>query len=158
MTLARLHTVDPSLPGAYHVVTRCVRQARLSGRDAASGRDYSHRKGWIEGRIHELAAQFAIAVYAYAVMDNHVHLVVQTDPQSTAAWSAQEVARRWAMVRPRPFASASAMEEWIEGQVNNAERIEEYRKRLASLSWFMRLLNEPIARRANAEDDCKGHF
>jgi hypothetical protein len=36
--------------------------------------------------------------------------------------------------------------------------IEVYRERLASLSWFMKCLNEPIARQANQEDNCTGHF
>ena len=38
------------------------------------------------------------------------------------------------------------------------ERTEEWRRRLAELSWYMRALNEHIARRANREDGCRGRF
>lgn len=158
MTLARLHTVDPHSSGAYHVVSRCVRQAWLFARDAETGRDLSHRKRWVEERIHLLAAHFAIAVYAYAIMDNHVHIVVQTDPDRPLSWSAETVLRRWLAVCPRRFESDADLEQYIERQSENSSRVAELRARLGSLSWFMRLLNEPIARRANAEDSRKGRF
>lgn len=43
-------------------------------------------------------------------------------------------------------------------QATISDIITEYRKRLSNLSWFMKCLNESIARRANQEDNCTGHF
>lgn len=46
----------------------------------------------------------------------------------------------------------------ILGLRSEPERLKEIRSRLGSLSWFMRALNEPIARWANEEDGCSGRF
>ena len=128
---------------------------RLCGEDQGSGRSYEHRRQWVEDSIAELAKVFAVAVWGYAVMSNHLHVVVEVIPQVAAAWSADEVAARWCRAYPRQNQDANARAEVLAG---NAERIEVLRGRLSNLSWFMRRLAEPIARRANREDGCKGHF
>ncbi len=162
MTSPRRQIVDPAEPGFYHCISRCVRRAFLCGRDGESGDSFEHRKQWVEDRLLELATMFAVGIYAYAVMSNHVHVVVYVDPGAALAWSPEEVAERW--VRLFPVRSLdgsvdeSATANRAQAMLGNPQRIAECRARLASLSWFMRCLNEPIARRANHEDMCTGRF
>jgi REP element-mobilizing transposase RayT len=155
MTYARSILVPPGSPGTYHCVSRCVRRAWLCGTDRESGTSFEHRRQWVEDRIHELADIFAVAIWGYAVMSNHLHVVVQVIPSATASWSAEEVAQRWTRLFPRENQDDDKR---VQALAGNAERIDVLRRRLADLSWFMRRLSEPIARRANREDGCKGHF
>ena len=147
----------------YHVVSRCVRRAFLCGADRHSGQNFDHRRGWIEARIAQLASVFAIDVAAYAVMSNHYHLVVHVDRNRALSWDADEVLARWT----RLFSGPPLVARYLSPEraaLSGAElaRVMEYaecyRTRLHDLSWFMRVLNESIARQANAEDDCTGRF
>ena len=161
MTSARSLLVDPDAPGFYHCISRCVRRAWLCGVDPYSGTSYEHRKAWVEQRLLELAEIFAVGVYAYAVMSNHVHVVLRIDPTATAMWADEEVATRWvrlfpAVVDGEPDETSCRMKE--QTLLANADRLVACRQRLGSLGWFMKALNEPIARRANREDACTGRF
>ncbi len=127
-----------------------------------TNQDYSHRKAWLVERLQYLAAVFAIEVCAYAVMDNHYHVILRLIPGLVASWSDLEVARRWLMLFPghRALGGAAALpaEEEIRALTQCPERIAQLRQRLCSLSWFMGRLNEFIARAANKEDGVKGRF
>jgi REP element-mobilizing transposase RayT len=161
MPRARKHLVCLSDTPYYHVTSRCVRRAFLCGTDKATGRSYEHRREWIEDRVRVLSSLFSIDICAYAVMTNHYHLVVKISPVESVDWSDDEVLDRWTALFRGPL---------IVQQYRNGELLTEaeqdtlrsmttvFRSRLQSLSWFMKCLNEPIARKANAEDCCTGHF
>ena len=65
--------VDSDAPGFYHCVSRCVRRAFLCGTDAYTGRCFENRKPWGEERLLELADIFAVGVYDFAGVSNHLH-------------------------------------------------------------------------------------
>ena len=157
MGLPRSKYVLEGQEGVYHCFSRCVRRAFLYGFDALTQRDFSHRKGWLVERLRYLATIFAIEVCAYAVMDNHYHVILRTRPDLAASWSDWEVATRWLTLFPRNRHRAPAENE-IRALVERPERIAQLRQRLTSLSWFMGQLNEFIARAANKEDKVKGRF
>lgn len=145
----------------YHCTSRCVRRAFLCGTDAFSGRCYEHRRHWLEAKLLEFGGIFALNICAYAVMSNHYHVVLHVDPAQAKAWSSDEVIERW----HRLFAGKLLSQRYLAGEsLNSAERqalddlILEWRTRLQDISWFMRVLNERIARQANAEDGCTGRF
>ena len=150
--------VPPTTPGTYHCVSRCVRRAFLCGEDVLTGQSYEHRRRWLEERILELARVFAVAIHGYAVMSNHFHLIVETDPNAPSQWSDEQVATRWLALSTKAGDADKPLAPRIAQLAENTQRINELRQRLGSLSWFMKYLKEPIARRANREDQCKGCF
>lgn len=161
MAIRRSELIDNENGGYYHLMTRCVRRAFLCGDDEETGINYDYRREWIENRILEMAKYFAVEVYAYAVMHNHYHLVVYVDPKAPEQWSDLEVAERWLNVFPGrynhpKFKTQRAYR--IQAMVKDKLLMDTYRERLGNLSWLMRRINEPLAKMANAEDFCKGHF
>ena len=163
MTRPRSSLVSLTDTPWYHLVNRCVRRAFLCGQDAASGHNFDHRRGWIETRIRELASVFTIDVAAYAVMSNHYHVVLRVDAQRASALDDEAVLRRWTQLFTGPLLVQRYLSD-ARSQMGQAEcdKVQEfaalYRARLHDLSWFMRVLNESIARQANAEDGCTGRF
>ena len=180
--------------GVYHCVQRVVRRAFLCGVDPLSGNSYDHRRTWIRDRLESLAGLFGVEIAAFAVMSNHLHVILRNRPDVVALWSDQEVAQAVAgsLPGPRGDQAGSSPPHWLPSLGQRPKRPDRYRLalqpchrageptdpleqavamltadpalmatirgRLSSLSWFMRALAEPIARRANREDHCTGRF
>jgi REP element-mobilizing transposase RayT len=161
MTQARSTLVSATDTPYYHCISRCVRRAFLCGYDTRSQTDYEHRRQWLEDKLNKTADAFSIKLCAYAVMSNHYHVVVHIHTDIASTWSKREVVRRWHSLFNGTYLSQcfDAREPLLPSQLEVLDRdIEIWRERLCSLSWFMKVVNESVARRANLEDQCTGHF
>lgn len=146
----------------YHCVSRCVRRAFLCGEDRYTGESYEHRRAWVEKRVLEVASVFAIDVSSFAIMTNHYHLVLHVDIDTASGWSTDDVISRWHALFNGTYLSqryATNPDALLQSEREHViNLVETWRSRLISVSWFMRCANEPIARQANAEDNCTGAF
>ena len=162
MTIARQYQVCLEQTPFYHCYSRCVRGAFLCGDDSRSGNNYDHRKQWIVSRLKFLSYVYAIDICAYAIMDNHYHVVLHVDKARAESWTHEEVAERWMQL----YKGHILVDRWLANPAAIAEAewnvieelLETWRTRLYEIQWFMRGINETIARMANEEDSCKGRF
>jgi len=105
-----------------------------------------------------LAARYLVVL----VMDNHYHTVLHVNQIQAQSWSMHEVAERWMQL----YSGHTLIHRWLKEpetidkptMEKVTETIEKWRKRLYDIGWFMRSINECIARMANQEDNCKGRF
>ena len=138
MAIARMRQIDASVARWYHCMTRCVRRAFLLDEGTFD------RKAWIENRIEELAQIFAVAVGGFAVMNNHLHLLMRLDPKVAAGWSDEEVVRRWGRLFPPRDKSRQPLpisDVWVQDRLKDAAWVATARERLQSISWFMLLVD-----------------
>ena len=145
----------------YHCVSRCVRRAFLCGKDSVSGRSYEHRRHQIEHDLLRYASIFFIDVAAFAVLSNHYHFVLHVDVEAAKEAKPKDIVRRWHQL----FKPKEVSQKFIDGEHLDSHEINQlniwidtWRSRLFDISWFMKVLNENVARRANKEDECGGHF
>lgn len=134
----------------------------LCGVEKFSGKSYEHRRDWIKNRLIYLAKHNGIDVLGYAIMGNHMHVILRNRPDVVETWSNEQVARRiWFLFPKRkdkdgkpcdPTETDLAM---LQADKN---KLEKYRARLSDISWLMRQLAEHVAVKANKEDECTGRF
>ncbi|MBU2872064.1 transposase [Colwellia sp. E2M01] len=161
MATARKRQVNLQDTPYYHCISRCVRRAFLCGEDNFTGQSFEHRRAWVAEKLLKLGEVFAIDVCAYAVMNNHYHVVLRIDEEQAKTWSMDEVLTRWHTL----YKGTLLTQQYCRGEKLIAPMLdmvkvttEVYRKRLMKISWFIGNLNEKIARDANREDDCTGRF
>ena len=121
----------------------------------------SWRKQWIEDRILHLTGIFCIDVAAYAVMSNHFHVITKSLANKAKQLSEREVIERWHhLFRGNELTRSYLKDDFLtEPEANFVQSCaNKWRVRLYDISWFMRCINEPIARLANKEDGCTGRF
>lgn len=161
MPAARKSQISLDATPYYHCVSRCVRRAFLCGEDSITGQNFEHRRGWMETKMLELAGVFALDICAYAIMSNHYHVVLHIDNEKALNWSFDEVIHQWHQL----FRGCVLSQRYLQDEyLTQAELkvltdiVNVWRLRLMDISWFMRCLNESIAREANFEDNCTGRF
>ena len=160
--LSRVEVFSPDEVAIVHVMNRVVRRCLLLGNDPVTGNNYDHRKVWIEEQLQRLAACFGIDLLCFAILSNHFHLILRSRPDVVATWDDTEVARRWLMLCPVRKNDEGFAEEPNEAELNmirnDSQKLETIRLRLSDIAWWMRLLCQNIAVRANHEDREAGKF
>jgi len=165
MARARESLIDLDATPYYHCINRCIRRSYLCGDDKYSGNNFDHRRTWLVDRIKFLSTVFSIDIAAYAIMSNHYHLVLKVNRDEALNLTNDDVIERWYQL----YHGCILVDRYRSGEKLNAaymfrineivnEIVNEWRIRLYDISWFMRSLNEFIARKANKEDNCTGKF
>ena len=141
MAVARNRQISLADTPYYHCISRCVRRAFLCGEDKSTGQNYEHRRAWVEEKLLVLTDVFAIDVCAYAVMSNHVHIVFHVNIQKAEQWSNKAVIEQWHQL----FKGTLLTQKFMRGEhlpdylmLSLEETVEEYRRRLSDISWYMR--------------------
>ncbi len=166
----------------YHCISRCIRQLFLLDEDnefnqnkestenaavyEGANKQGDKRRTWIVNRAKKLANIFAIDIAAYAIMHNHYHIILKVDKDKALAWSPIEVIEQWKVLHKLPARVERLYQKGLVQRevLNKFEKenldgwVSTYRQRLYSISWFMKSLNQYIARRVNKEDGVKGHL
>jgi REP element-mobilizing transposase RayT len=148
---------SPDEIAIVHVMNRVVRGYFLMGADPLTGKNYDHRKKWIESLLQRFAAIFGIDLLCFAIMSNHFHLILRSRPDVVETWDSTEVARRWMLLCPKRKEKDGSAKEPSEAELNvirnDAKKLKQIRRRLSDISWWMRLLCQRVAQNANREEE-----
>lgn len=166
----RSSLIHPDDITIVHAVAKTSRNLFLLGEEFSTNTDHSHRKDWVFSIMEFQCSLMAVDVLDFAVMSNHIHFVLRSRPDVVKQWDNEEVARRWLTLCPRSkkrrlvdgkmvYVPCPPKPARIAALAADIEQIKKIRQQLSSISWWIRLLCQKVAQKANFEDDLSmGHF
>ena len=160
--LARSEVFKADEVGVYHAFNRTCRRSWLHGVDPLTGVDHSHRRDWFQERMQFLSQYLCLEILAFAIMSNHWHCVIRNRPDLVQKLTDRQVAIRWLSLLSRRGGRKKQGDEIAESEIeailSQPEFVAELRQRLSSISCFVGLMCQTVARRCNIEDECTGRF
>lgn len=135
--------------GIWHVVSRCVRRQRLL---EAKG-----RREWLSGSLASWFPVLAVDCLGYALMGNHVHLILRARPDVAGGWTSEDVRRRLAAMRMVSDGRVPHPGEVRPGPGLGRDALTAARKRLCHPGPMLRAVKEGFARRLNRMEQNSGH-
>lgn len=163
---------SPFISVVAHCVHRCVRQAYLL---SSEGDPNCVRKNLVERLLDHLIQHFAIDCLSFAILDNHLHLILRNRPDIVRGWDDHTAAMHWLALFPGKCAGweehrkekvAKNEDTWgftpsdqdIQKLISDPKKLVEVRERLSDISWLMKALAETISKRINAMEGRTGKF
>ena len=132
----RVETLSATEVGIVHATQRCVRRGYLAGDDPVTGKSFEFRREWIRRRLGLLSAVFELDVLSYAILSNHLHVILRTRPDVVETWSDEEAARRWLRLFPGRRLEehlGDPAQSDIEKLVNDPKKLKDMRRRLSDI-------------------------
>ena len=132
----------------FHLWSRMAPDLALLADDAL--------KVWAQQLLKRLAQSYAVKVQAFALEDEQFHLVLQWTPGEAQAWDEAEATRRWLLAHPPQVWGAGKPDNTApaagpEAGVRKVPDTAAIRRKLGSLSMFMKQFKQMLAQKINAE-------
>ena len=149
MRRPRSERMPEGQPGIWHIVSRCVRRERLLERPG-------HRE-WMAGALAAWLEVLAVDILGYALMGNHLHLIVRTRPDLAASWLPGQVRRRLVASVTVTDGRPCRPDDVGTGPALDPEELVAARRKLSHPGSMLRAVKEGFARRLNQKEGSSGH-
>ena len=113
--LARVEVFAHDEVAIVHVMNRTVRRCFLMGNDPLTGKNFDHRKAWLEIEMKRLAGLFGIDLLCFAILSNHFHLILRSRHDVVRSYSDKGFL-------PMPSAAYLDLLDWTSRQIHTGKK------------------------------------